>query len=316
LDKHNKIIKTPDISDIQQKQVELCELCKSSTFRYTAHEKICENCGNVLVYSKPNSDFRVTSIKRSFIPPGTQFVSIIKNGRESKVDLAKIATWLDVPQEEQKLVNTSKEILAVLEQIRFGPLDQPISETIVREIMTVWYNIINYTQTIGPELRGKQKTSLQILTIFYVLQYNNIKTINIQKITSLFSNIQLADVYSNNALISQIFANTRYDKYVTLKLGETCKIEVSSKVEKIIKIITKDLNSHGYINEVPTLSEYAGIVYYINKVLLNNKDVTLPLLHSKCSVSQNTISKFSKQIENFYIRFPQLKQKLLVFKFF
>ena len=57
-------------------------------------------------------------------------ITIVKNGKSVLVDLSKIATWIDIPPEDQKLVRTSKEISDVLAEIR-GPRGEPLQEHII-----------------------------------------------------------------------------------------------------------------------------------------------------------------------------------------
>jgi hypothetical protein len=276
----------------------ICSLCGSSEFVVTTHEKICNECGKVTNVVPVQT--REDKIRGSFIEPGTVLVTILQDGKRTTIDLSKVASWVDIPPEEQKFVRTSKEISEVLNEIR-DPTRQPLKESISREVISMWYNILKFL----PETRGRQKTSLQVLCVYYVLSFNNIP-ISIQKIASMFQ-IQLNEVYSNNNLIKKIFENTGYEKYITLTIGETCSLQVSDSIKRKIDIIKRDMIR--YLHDPPTLKEYAGMVYYINKEL-KNREVTLKALSENCTISQNTISESSKLIESFYKKNKNLKDRL------
>ena len=79
--------------------------------------------------------------------------------------MAKIASWQEAPPEERYLVQTSKEIMNAINEIR-DPLNQPIPEHLIREIMVMWYNVIKFY----PDIRAPRKTALQALTIYYILE--------------------------------------------------------------------------------------------------------------------------------------------------
>jgi hypothetical protein len=277
---------------------EICTLCGNSEFDVSSNEKVCSVCRGVQQTSSLPT--MVERIKGTFIEPGTTLVTILQNGKRTTVDLANVQSWGEVSSEEQKLVRTSQELSNVLFEIR-DSTRQPLKEFITREAMSMWYNILVYL----PDTRGRQKTSLQVLCVYYVLTFNNIP-INIQKIASMFQ-IQLNEVYSNNNLIKKIFENTGFDKYITLSLGDTCLLQVNERIKKKIEIIKKDMIR--YLHDPPTLKEYSGIVYYINKEL-KNKEVTLKALSENCPISQNTISESSKMIETFYKKNKTLKDRL------
>jgi len=288
------------LSQVVQNFNDICVACKSSSFVFTSHEKICNECGVTTQYTKPKFDPMSSNLGGSFIQPGTLMVPITKNGKKVMVDLSTISSWLDVPPEEQNLVRTSKEIMDVLDNIR-NPNGTPLQDSIVREIMAIWYNIIQY----DPDIKGVQRKSLQVLSVYYGLTHNNFK-ISLQKIAAMFG-VNSGDVFSNNALIKKIFNNTGYEKYITLKIGEFCKVEIDPSIKGRLEIMKLDLAK--YLHTPLTVKEYTGMIYYINKQL-KNRDVTLRSLAENCTLSENTIRNSSSTYEIFYKNNNNLYKRL------
>jgi hypothetical protein len=277
-----------------------CKICNSSDFIKMSNSNVCNKCGDTTLDLGVNSFITykqgLNLTRGTFIEPGSEFISIIKDGKTIKRDLSKINFWTNLDPEEEKL---KKEVENIQEII--NGLNIKITDTLNKIIISMWLNILSNSDN----LKGKVKRALMAWSIYYPLVYNKIP-INIQKLT-VISDITLGELYSYNFLMKEIFKDTNYYKYITITLGENLDIEIDKEIESKIKIIKNDLKD--YLSNPLKKKELLGIIYFLSNKLFNKK-YNLTLLSEKSGISPNIISAESGKIESFYKLNKPLEEKL------
>lgn len=281
-----------------------CQLCNSSNFIYTTHEKICKKCGIVAGSAKnPYQAYKqnLNFTKGTFIEPGKEIINVIKDGKIVKRDLSKTNTFNSLDPEEKRIKQNVDSLNNILDTIsdKFNPI---LFDNIRKEIVSIWYNILS----IKKDLRGKEKLALMAWSIYYPIVYNNLN-INIQKIATIL-NIQVGDIYSYNFIMKDIFDKTPFEKYISVNTGTTVSIDLSPEYIAKIKEIKKDLKDY-ISNPIKTKEEF-GIIYYLSKIK-NDKKYVLSSLSEKANISPNIISLESVKIEKFYNKNVSKRNRLL-----
>jgi len=108
--------------------------------------------------------------------------------------------------------------------------------------------------------------------------------------------------------IKNIFKDTTYEKYITIKSGYSCNINLDPAFKKRYDISFNHLKE--YISDPPKSKEISAIIYNIANIT-NNKIYNLNFLSEKCGVSKNIISNEANKIKNFYNNNPNLKTQIL-----
>tara|TARA_A100001015_G_scaffold127945_1_gene141854 strand:+ start:459 stop:1493 length:1035 start_codon:yes stop_codon:yes gene_type:complete len=278
----------------------VCKICNSSDFLKMSNSNVCNNCGDTTLDLRNNPFItykqELNLDRGTFIEPGSEFISIIKDGRNVKRDLSKVNFWTNLDPEEERI---KKEIQNIQETI--DGLDIKITDTLNRIIITMWINII----TNSNNLKGKVKKALIIWCIYYPLAYNKIP-INLQRLTTILE-ITIGELYSYNFLMKTFFKDTSYYKYITITTGENLDIEIDKEMEEKIKIVQKDLKD--YLSNPNKKKELIGIIYFLSNKLYNKK-YKLIFLSEKSGISPNIISAESGKIETFYKKNRNLEEKL------
>tara|TARA_X000001036_G_scaffold150423_1_gene142857 strand:+ start:26164 stop:27180 length:1017 start_codon:yes stop_codon:yes gene_type:complete len=281
-----------------------CRLCKSSSIIFSNHEKICQDCGisesNVNINPFKSYKQDVNFSKSTFIEPGTTFVTIIKDGKEVKRDLAKLNTWTNSDPEQLKMANNLKRINDILDTLAIN-YNAIIFDRVRTVILSMFYNLIN----IKPDIRGKEKQALSLWCIYYPMVYSKLQ-INIQKLVSMFD-IQIGEAYSYNFIMKDVFNNTPFEKYISLPIGTTSDIIISAEITKKLNKIKRDLKD--YLSNPLKDKELYGIIYYISKQT-NDKKFTLVYLSEKSGLSTVLISSEASKIETYYNKNLSLKSRL------
>ncbi len=311
--KHTVLINCLDkqgfiINDLEkpylQKHTDVCKICSSSNLVYSTNEKVCQQCGTA-EFSQDGNLFKsykqdINYSKSSFIEPGTNIIKIMKDGKEIKRDLSMLQTWLDSDPEEARIKQNIKLLEEKLDLLT--DINPQILERIKPEILSMWVNIIQFNK----DLRSKEKLALLAWSIYYPLIYNKIN-ISIQKISSIVG-VTTGEMFSYNFVLKDIFKDTFYEKYITIKSGYTCNIDLDSSFKKRYDISFKHLKD--YISNPPKTKEISAIIYNIAKIT-NNKKYSLSFLAQKCGISDNSISTEVNKIKKFYDRNPNLKSAIL-----
>jgi hypothetical protein len=281
-----------------------CRLCKSSSIIFSNHEKICQDCGmsessaNINPFKNYKQDINFS--KSTFIEPGTTLVTIVKDGKEVKRDLAKLNTWVNSDPEELKMANNLKRINDVLDTLS-TKYNAIIFDRVRLVILSMFYNLIN----IKPDIRGKEKQALSLWCIYYPMIYNKLQ-INIQKLVSMFD-IQIGEAYSYNFIMKDTFNNTPFEKYISLPIGTASDIIIPPEITKKLNKIKRNLND--YLSDPLKDKELYGIIYYIAKQM-KDKKFTLVYLSEKSGLSTVLISSEASKIETFYNKNLALKSRL------
>jgi hypothetical protein len=281
-----------------------CQLCNSSDFVSTTHEKICNKCGVVAGVSvNPYATYKqnLNFTRGTFITPGTEIISVIKDGKVVKRDLSKTNTFNSLDPEEKRIKQNIDAINNILDTIS-DKFNQVVFDRIRKEIVSLWYTIVN----VKPDLRGKERLSLMAWSIYYPLVYNNLN-INIQRLATVLE-IQVGDIYSYNFIIGDIFSGTSYEKYISIPTGIKVTIDLSPEYKNKIREVKKDLK--GYLSNPIKTKEEFGIIYYLSK-LKNDKKYNLSSLAEKTSISPNIISIEASKIERFYNKNVAKRNRLL-----
>tara|TARA_B100000963_G_scaffold360805_1_gene393219 strand:- start:3592 stop:4617 length:1026 start_codon:yes stop_codon:yes gene_type:complete len=290
---------TTDIETIESTSL-VCKICNSSDFLKMTNSTVCNNCGDSTFDLRNNpfitfkQDLNLTS--GTFIEPGSEFITVIKDGKSVKRDLSKINFWINLDPEEEKIKKEVENIQEIIDGLNIK-----ITETLNKIIINMWINII----TGSKNLRGKSKKALLIWSIYYPLAYNKIP-INIQKLTTILD-ITVGELYSYNFLMKEIFKDTSYEKYITVTSGENLDIKLDKEMEIKIKIVQKDVKD--YLSNPIKKKELIGIIYFLSNKLFNKK-YNLTFLSEKSGISQNIISAESGKIESFYKLNKTLEEKL------
>lgn len=270
-----------------------CQLCNSSEFISTSHEKICKKCGVVSGVSKnPYATYKqnLNFTKGTFIEPGTTIVTVIKDGKIVKRDLAKTNTFNSLDPEEKR-IKLNLDFLNNILDVISDKFNKVLFERVRKEITSLWYNII----MLKPDIRGKEKLSLIAWAIYYPIVYNNLN-INIQRLATVLD-IQVGDIYSYNFIMKDLFGGTKYEKYISIPIGINISLDLSPEYSEKIKLVRKDLKD--YLSNQIKPKEEIAIIYYLSR-LKNDKEYTLLFLSEKSSISPNIISLEAAKIEKFY----------------
>ena len=301
-------IKTEPI-DISFTTHDTCKLCKSSSFIYSNHERICQKCGatDTSVSINPFKNYKqdINFSKGTFIEPGTTFVTIIEDGKEVKRDLSRTNTWSNSDPEQLRISNNFKQMNDILDSLseKYNPVT---FDRIRNEILSMWYNVIK----IKPNMRGKEKQALNLWCIYYPMVYNKLQ-INIQKLVTMFD-IQIGEAYSYNFIMKDLFNGTPFEKYISIPIGSVSDIQIPEGISKRLNKIKRDLKE--YLSDPLKDKELYGIIYYIAKNVndknVNDKKFTLLYLSQKSGLSTVLISSESNKIESFYNKNKSMKEKL------
>lgn len=279
----------------------VCKICNSSDFLHMYNSTVCNTCGDTSLDLRSNpyitfkQDLNVDT-RGSFIEPGSQFITISKDGKNVKRDLSKINFWTNLDPEEERI---KKEIENIQEII--DGLGIKITDSLNRIIISMWINIISTSSN----LKGKARKALLIWCIYYPLAYNKIP-INIQRLTTVLE-ITVGELYSYNFLMKGIFKNTSYSKYITVTTGDNLDIVLDQDIKNKIKMVENDVKD--YLSNPIKKKELIGIIYFLSNKLFN-KRYTLNFLSEKSAISANIISAESGKIESFYKVNKKLEDKL------
>ena len=299
----NGFIKEETESQIMKTPESVCKLCKSSDLIASNHELVCQKCGaaetriDVNKFKTFKQDINFT--KGTFIEPGQETITVMKDGRPVQRDLATINTWTSSDPEEQRMNDNLKKMNETLDTFE-GKYNPVVYDRVRKEILAMWYNVLKFK----PSVRGKEKQALAVWSIYYQLVYNNLP-INIQKVASLFD-IQIGEVYSYNKTMKDIFSGTSFEKYTSIPVG-TPNISIPDEMKSKVNRIKRDLKD--YLSSPLKDKETHGILYYIAKQM-NDKKFTLVYLSEKSGLSTVLISSEANKIDNFYKKNPGLKAKL------
>jgi hypothetical protein len=291
-----------------------CKLCNSNEFIYISNSMVCKHCGvsessfqlNPFKTYKQDLNFS----KSTFIAPGEQIVTVIKDGKPVKRDLSKIQTWLDSTPEELRIKTDMLRINETLDKIasNYNPV---IFDRVKNIILSMWYNILTIKTVWG----RNEKKSLEIWTIYYPMVYHEVyangtkNIINIQQLVSMYG-VYIGEVYSFNFVMKDIFKNSAFKDYVSIPTGSIVDLELTSEMAVKLKKVKKDLEMQSS-NPLKDKELY-GMVYYIGKILGFDKKYTLTFLFNKTTVSPNLISDEAKRIELFYKEKPGKLRQLLI----
>ena len=94
--------------------IDVCRICNSNNLIYSTHAKICNDCGSTEesqtgnLYKNYKMD--LNAIKSTFIKPGTNIITVSKNGKDVRRDLSQVQTWLTTDASEIALMNDIKFI--------------------------------------------------------------------------------------------------------------------------------------------------------------------------------------------------------------
>ena len=281
-----------------------CQLCNSSDFVFTTHEKICNKCGAVSGSSEnPYAAYKqnINFTKGTFIAPGTEIITVIKDGKVVKRDLSKTNTFNSLDPEEKRIKQNIDALNNVLDTIsdKFNPV---LFDRIRKDIVSLWYNIIS----IKPDMRGKERLALMAWVIYYPIVFNNFN-INIQRLSTVLE-IQVGDIYSHNFIIKDILKGTNYEKYISIPTGTNVSMDLSPEYTIKIKEVKKDLKD--YLSNPIKPKEEFGIIYYLSKIK-NDKKYTLNLLSERSNISPNIISLEASKIERFYNKNVARRNRLI-----
>ncbi len=290
--------------DIEEVKLEpdsiVCKVCNSSDFLKMSSSSICNKCGDTTLdlRSNPFITFKqdLNFTRGTFIEPGSEFISIVKDGKSVKRDLSKINFWTNLDPEEEKIKKEVENIQEIIDGLNIK-----ITETLNKTIVSMWINII----TNSTNLKGKAKKALLIWSIYYPLAYNKV-SINIQRLTTVLD-ITIGELYSYNFLMKEIFKDTSYYKYITVTTGENLNIELDKEFQNKIKVVQKDVKN--YLSNPIKKKELLGIIYFLSNKLFNKK-YNLIFLSEKSGISPNIISAESGKIESFYKLNKSLEDKL------
>lgn len=297
------LIKEEEIKPVSIKH-DTCQLCNSSDFVSTTHEKICNKCGTVSGSSdNPYAAYKqnINFAKGTFITPGTEIITVVKDGKAVKRDLSRTNTFNSLDPEEKRIKQNIDSLNNVLDTIsdKFNPV---LFDRIRKDIVSLWYNMI----TIKPDMRGTERLALMAWTIYYPIIFNNLN-INIQRLSTILD-IQVGDIHSHNFIIKDILKGTSYEKYVLIPTVTNVSMDLSPEYITKVKEVKKDLKD--YLSNPVKPKEEFGIIYYLSK-FRNDKKYTLALLSEKSNISPNIISLEASKIERFYNKNVSKRNRLI-----
>ena len=283
---------------INVNSVEFCKLCNSNEFISNKHEESCTKCGYIRPFQQNLKIFEKTV---AFIKPKENNIKINIDGKIVTRDLNKINLWL---QEKDPLYESTLKITEAIDNI-YALKGTELNKQVKNTIIAIWYNIFNYLQLY----KTSKTKAFMALSIYYGSIIHNIN-ITLQSIITYYNLSLSNDIIPTNNIIVSIFKDTEYEKYLKINLvkSKICNIQLSrvneQKVKNIINHLKLKMPSFTLTN-----TEYSGIIYFICKDSIIDR-MTLSDIEKKCNVGTSTIRKYSKQINNFYKKYPDLKKQI------
>jgi transcription initiation factor TFIIIB Brf1 subunit/transcription initiation factor TFIIB len=268
---------------------DICKMCNSSSLIFTNHEAICNNCGTVKDDNtiNPFKTFKqeLNSGRGTFIEAGTINITVMKDGKPVIRDLAKVNTWINTDPVEDKIKKGISYIIDTIDilESEYPPL---IFEKVKQQILEMWYIIIINSQ----ELRGEEKKALAVWSIYYPIVYNDLH-ISIQKLGRLFK-IQIGDIKKKNWIMKNLFKNTKYEKYISVKVGSSIDLELDDFLNIKLERVKRNIKKR---EEVPLGDKQVyGIIYAIAQKESIKKPIykkyTLKFMSEKTGLSKSIIS--------------------------
>ena len=271
--------------------IDVCRICNSNNLIYSTHAKICNDCGSTEesqtgnLYKNYKMD--LNAIKSTFIKPGTNIITVSKNGKDVRRDLSQVQTWLTTDASEIALMNDIKFI-----EERIDRLEYRNTEEIKKLTISMFVNVLK----VNEKIRGKEKLATMAWCVYYSFASNNIN-LNIQKLAPMFD-VTTGVMNSYNFLIKEIFKNTSFEQYIPFQDINSCNIELDDIYKRELAKVIKKLEEYDYFTDPLTNKQLAGIIYTISTKILKDNKYKLKSLAEKCSVSETTISKESKKYIN------------------
>jgi len=288
-----------ELSDEEQINNDICIMCDTSDFIKDKYQEICNNCG----YSRHLQSNLKTFEKFDYITPSSNIVTIEKDGKKMKVNLSNIDLWI---KDVDPLAIDTNKIIDNLNEI-FNNRKSDVPPSVQNTAIKLWYNFNN----LNKNLKYNKKAILALCTYYGI-------TINSYKITmeelSLLYKVNVSDIKKTDETMKNVFKDTEYYKYFLSNVKNSCNINLNTEYKFKFDKIKNHLISNNIIKEPLKSQYYAGIVYFISNKLKSKQNnlykYTLIELSTSCNVSAPTISKFSKNIEIFYNKNPDLYRNI------
>jgi len=310
IEKHKLPWASPlELGEISTKDIHVdkdifCKICNKYNFIRDRYSETCQDCG----YTQELTPTEKPYEKIEYIKPGSNLVKITKDSKKITVDLNKINLWL---QDTDPLAGDIKKIIENLDII-YQNKSIELPNNVQTTSIALLYNFNSmYENYTGSLKKSYNKKAILALCIFYGSSINNY-TVSLQQLSILF-NVNVTDIIVTNSLFKDLFKETEYFKYLTLKEQTDCNIQLSIKNKLLFQKIKNDL-----LNNFPTIKEplenveNVAIIYFITNKINTVLKYTLKYLEERCNVSTTSISNKSKSIEKFYKNNPKLYKQLII----
>lgn len=281
-----------------------CKICRKFDFIRDKYSETCQNCG----YIRDITPTQKTFEKIEYIKPGSNFVKIIKDGKNIKVDLNQINLWL---QDTDPMSRDTKKIIDNLETV-FQSKSIDLPQIVQNTSVSLWYNFNSfYSEYTGSLRKLFNKRAILALCVYYGASMRGY-TISLQQLSALF-NVNVSDIITSNTLFKHLFKDTEYYSDLNLQEQKKSDIKLSPKNKIIFEKVKNDLaKNYSQFDGDLNNKEYAGIVYFITNKVNPIIKYTLKDLEQKCDISTTTISAVAKSIERFYKNNSSKYKQLLI----
>ena len=262
------------------------------------------------IIESPEFRNALESLKRDniLLDQPTNKVNMVVGGKKVSVDLNKVQQWT-FDKETQQLKNYKSGILNIEKTL--NQLKLNTNEEIENAINSIYWNLTVYFDQLNNKnfKSSETKHAYQILSIYYGILHNkqikeDINLYNkllihfsINSKSMVFYHLNFKIIFKNSFISYLIQTENINFDFLTTK-DNTNLINIKEHlVEK--KLIPRDNKGT------------AGVLLYIGRHLINNKQITATFIKNKLNVSINTINKHYSITFNYFKNNQRLLKSLL-----
>tara|TARA_B100000902_G_scaffold399121_1_gene468533 strand:+ start:2241 stop:3227 length:987 start_codon:yes stop_codon:yes gene_type:complete len=283
-----------DSEDDSEEEKNLCKRCNNDLY-YTNNQAICNRCGiidqNLNINQKGSFTDNLNIGRGTFIQENTVNVKIMKDGKEVIRDLSKVNTWIDKSPEEERLAKAMNFINNILDELE-GEYPPIPFQKVRQEIIQMWFLVL-----MSSSIKGVQKKSLAVWCIYYPIIYNGLKLISIQRLGRMVD-VQTGDINKYSWVMKHIFENTKWDKYLSVKIGTDVNLNLDSYMSRRLDRVKNLIKTR---EEAPLEDKQIyGIIYGIAKKTERRPWNRLSYMSTKTGISETIISQEMKKYKDYY----------------
>ena len=156
----------------------------------------------------------------------------------------------------------------------------------------MWFLVL-----MSSSIKGVQKKSLAVWCIYYPIIYNGLKLISIQRLGRMVD-VQTGDINKYSWVMKHIFENTKWDKYLSVKIGTDVNLNLDSYMSRRLDRVKNLIKTR---EEAPLEDKQIyGIIYGIAKKTERRPWNRLSYMSTKTGISETIISQEMKKYKDYY----------------